>query len=83
MLTNKSGLWHVYRSMAATAAVYTFVGGAIGCMFNGQMGAAAILLGLALAAWPFRMKVTVHRIKADSFEEAMREIAEIERREGR
>jgi hypothetical protein len=39
-----------------------------------------IMLVLALAAWPFRLKFQVRRIKADSFEEAMKEIMEQERR---
>lgn len=81
MLARKSDLMSLYRSMAATAVMWASVGAAIVAIVNDQNELAVGLLVLALAAYPFRMKFTIRRIKADSFEEAMREIAKMERGE--
>lgn len=81
MIAKKSDLYRLYRSTAVTALMWGSVGAAIVYLVAGQNMEAVALLVVALLLYPFRLKFTVRRIKADSFEEAMREIAEIERRE--
>lgn len=81
MLAHKSDLYKLYRCMAVTAIMWGSVGAAIVYLVAGQNMHAVALLCVALLLYPFRLKFTVRRIKADSFEEAMREIQEIEKRE--
>lgn len=81
MLAHKNDVYTLYRCMAATAIMWTSVGAGVGAIVTGHHMVAVGLLCLALVLYPFRLKFTVRRIKADSFEEAMREIERIEREE--
>lgn len=79
MFMRKSEMAGFALSMVASGLVWALVGASIPMLVMGSYAAAAVLLGLALCLWPFRLKVRVRRITADSFEEAMREIMKHER----
>lgn len=79
MMMKKSDLKMFYTQLAVSALVWLFVGASMPLLVMGQNAAAIVMLLVALVLWPFRLKFTLRRIHADSFEEAMRGMLKHER----
>lgn len=83
MFMNKDDMRRFYMNLAAGATMWAAIGASVVLLAYGNHYLAVAALCLAIACWPHRLKFQMKRIKADSFEAAMREIMEIEKREGR
>lgn len=83
MFMNNGDLRRFYMSLAAGATMWAAIGASVVLLAYGNHYLGIAALCLAIMCWPHRLKFQMRRIKADSFEAAMREIMEIEKREGR
>ena len=83
MFMNKGDLRRFYMNLAAGATMWAAIGASVVLLVYGNHYMAVAALCLAIMCWPYRLKFQMRRVRADSFEAAMREIMEIEKREGK
>lgn len=79
MLMRPSDLSRFYMSLAAGALMWMAIGASMPLIVTGNNYLAVAALCTALMCWPFRLKFQFRKIKADSFEDAMRKILESEK----
>lgn len=83
MIINSADVRRFYMNLTAGALMWAAIGASVVLLAYGNHYLAMAALCLAIACWPHRLKFQMRKIRADSFEAAMREIMEIEKREGR
>jgi hypothetical protein len=83
MFMNKSEMRRFYMSIAAGSLMWMLMGASVVLLTYRNHYLAVAALCLAMMCWPYRLKFQMRRLTADSFEEAMSEMMEIEKREKR
>lgn len=83
MFMSKSDVRKFYMNLFASALMWAAIGASVVLLGYGNHYMAVAALCLAMMCWPYRLKFRMQRLNADSFEAAMREIMEIEKRERR